>query len=307
MIWVFVACAGLALLLQPFVSEWRKSLPDEAERSAAPGSVANLPKGKTYYRWFGPENGPVVVCVHGLTTPSRVYESIAEALASDGYRVLTYDHYGRGLSDNAAGLQDADFYITHLNELLAHTNVTSPMVLVGYSMGGAIVTTFAAHHPEKVQKVVLLASAGTGVRSNRILTLIRKGGVLGDWLMLRRYPDLHRKGTEAERSLPTSVPGIIDYQQRELGRRGFVPAVLSSIRGILAAPLGLQHQKIAAQHTPLLAVWGRDDDLIPFAEAEDRLRDWNPHAEQVIVDGAGHGLPYTHTAATVKAIRDFLD
>lgn len=306
MIWALLAAVGAVILAHPFIIEWRKTLPNAAARQAAPGAMADLPQGKTYFRWFGPTNGPTVVCVHGLTTPSRVYETIAEALAQDGFRVLTYDHYGRGLSDNASGLQDADFYIRHLNDLLADQAVKSPVDLIGYSMGGAIVSSFAARHPDRVGKVVLLAPAGMGVRSNAVLRIIRNGGLLGDWLMLRRYPDLHRQGTEAERDLPTSVSGIIDYQQAELTRRGFVPAVLSSIRGILSTPLGREHEAIAASGTPLLAVWGREDDLIPCEKAGDQLRQWNPDAAQAVVDGAGHGLPYTHTAETLDAVRPFL-
>lgn len=302
MIWFLVAVIGFALLAHPFVKEWRKPAPDDAMRSRAPGAYANLAQGKTHYRWFGPEGAPVVVCVHGLTTASRVYEGLAEGLVADGYRVLVYDHYGRGFSDNATGLQDADFYVGHLNALLAHLGVTGPVTLIGYSMGGAIVTCFAARHPEMVERAILLATSGIGVSRSRILKLIRKSGLLGDWLMLRRYPDIHREGTEAERALPSSVSGIVDYQQAELNRRGFVPAVLSSLRGILSGSLEAAHRKIAAQKTPLVVILGREDALIPIS-ALDNLAEWNPAACHAIVDGAGHGLPYTHTGEVLKALR----
>ncbi len=302
MIWLLVAAIGLALLAHPFVKEWRKAIPDDLMRAKAPGAFALLTRGRTHYRWFGPEGAPVVVCVHGLTTASRVYEGVADALVADGYRVLVYDHYGRGFSDNAPGLQDADFYVDHLEELLADQGVTEPFTIIGYSMGGAIATCFAARHPEKVKQAFLLATAGIASSRKKILNLIREGGLIGDWLMLRSYPKIHREGTEAERKLPSSVPGIVDYQQAELNRRGFVPAVLSSLRGVLAGPLEREHRQIAAHGIPLTVVFGRDDALIPLS-AIDQLADWNPDAQNAVVEGAGHGLPYTHTADVLGVIR----
>ena len=158
---------------------------------------------------------------------------MAKGLAALGYRVLTYDLYGRGYSDRPPGLQDRAFFLSQLEELLEDQEVEDDFTLLGYSMGGAIATAFASAHPGRVRGLILLASAGFGGSPGRLTRLIRQVPLLGNWLMLALYPSMHIRGTEAERDLPGSVPGIAGLQQRELAFRGFVPAVLSSLRGIL--------------------------------------------------------------------------
>ena len=54
----------------PFVIEWTRLPLDERSRNEAPGHFADLSQGRTHYKWHGPSDGPVVVLVHGLTTPT---------------------------------------------------------------------------------------------------------------------------------------------------------------------------------------------------------------------------------------------
>ena len=64
------------------------------------GNLADLKNGKLYYRWFYPEkeNGEILVLVHGFSTPSVVWEGVLPYLLEEGFKVLVYDHYGRGYS-----------------------------------------------------------------------------------------------------------------------------------------------------------------------------------------------------------------
>lgn len=290
-----------ALAAWPYAREAMRKPMDDTARRAAPGEFAQLSQGITHYRWIGPVRGPVAVCVHGLTTPSMVWDAVAKGLALMGFRVLVYDLYGRGYSDRAAGLQDQDFFIRQLEDLLNDQGITEDVTFLGYSMGGAIVTAFAARHPERVLRLILLAPAGMGHDLGKLAKFTRDTPVLGDWLMLLRYPAAHRRGTEAERALPSEVEGIVDYQQAELTKRGFIPAVLSSLRGILPRPLEDAHRRISREGIPVLAIWGRDDTVIPLS-AMGQLTQWNRMARQEVIDGAGHGLTYTHARAVLRAI-----
>jgi pimeloyl-ACP methyl ester carboxylesterase len=302
MIWFLVVLLILgAIAIWPFAREAMRQTMDDAARQDAPGDFVELSQGITHFRWIGPVRGPVAVCVHGLTTPSMVWDAVAKGLALMGFRVLVYDLYGRGYSDRAPGLQDQDFFIRQLEDLLASQGITEDVTLLGYSMGGAIVTAFAARHPERVLRVILLAPAGMGHDLGKLARFTRDTPILGDWLMLLRYPGAHRKGTEAERVLPTEVEGIVDYQQAELSKRGFVPAVLSSLRGILPRPLEKEHRAISREGIPVLAIWGRDDTVIPI-RAMGQLTQWNRVARHEVIEGAGHGLTYTHASAVVRAI-----
>lgn len=302
MIWFLVFLLLLAAIaIWPFAREAMRNPMNDAARKDAPGEFAHLSQGITHFRWIGPVRGPVAVCVHGLTTPSMVWDAVAQGLALMGFRVLVYDLYGRGYSDRAPGPQDQDFFIRQLDDLLASQGVTEDVTLLGYSMGGAIVSAYTARNPDRVRRMILLAPAGMGHDLGKLAKFTRDTPILGDWLMLLRYPGLHRKGTEAERALPTEVKGIIDYQQAELDKRGFVPAVLASMRGILPRPLEQEHRAISREGISVIAIWGRDDTVIPLS-AMGRLTQWNRMARQEVIDGAGHGLTYTHASAIIRTI-----
>ena len=300
MTWVILILLGLIAI--PFTTELMRTGMSDAERAKAPGEFALLSQGTTHFEWLGPERGPVAVCVHGLTTPSFVWYGMAKGLALLGFRVLVYDHYGRGYSDRVGGTQTADFFVQQLNDLLAHQNVTEPVTLLGYSMGGAVAAHFTARHPDRVKQLILLAPAGMIQLGGRKIALTRDLPVIGDWLFLAGYPWEVRRGIAAEAHLPSSVDGIYDKQQIETGRRGYFPAVLSSLRGLLASTCEDEHKAIAATGVPVLAVWGDEDDVIPIT-CKDTLADWNPAALQSVVHGAGHGLPHTHTDAVIEAIK----
>jgi pimeloyl-ACP methyl ester carboxylesterase len=247
----------------------------------------------------------VAVCVHGLTTPSFVWQGIAAGLGTLGYRVLVYDLYGRGYSDRPDGPQDSAFFITQLEELLEDQGITGDFTLLGYSMGGAIATAFAALHPERLRALVLIAPAGLGHDLGRLAERVARGGPLAQWLMLAGFPRSFRKGCEAERHLPSSVPGIVDLQQAQLRYRGFVPAVSRSIAGMVSEDLTEEHADIAETRLPVLAIWGREDTVIPLRSMA-RLAEVNRSARQEVIEGAGHGLTYTHSDAVLAALRDLM-
>ena len=87
---------------------------DDGARGDAPGKFIKLRRGITHYRRFGPEEGPLVVCVHGLTTPSFVFEGIAEAYVKNDRVVWYMITMGREYSDRPVGLQNRAFLFTTL-------------------------------------------------------------------------------------------------------------------------------------------------------------------------------------------------
>lgn len=298
--------AGLGIVvLAPTLAEVMRPRMGPSARQSAPGNLARLSRGVTHYQWYGPDNGPLVVCVHGLTTPSFVWEGIAPRLAEQGFRVLTYDLYGRGFSDRPRGAQEGAFFIAQLEELLDHLGVTHPFTLIGYSMGGSIGACFAAAHSDRLKKLILLAPAGMGHDLGPVARLVVNYGGFGRWLFMAMYGRSFRQSTEAERDLPSSVPDIVDRQQNELRYRGFRRAVLSSMRGILDRDLEEEHRAIATSDLPVLAIWGREDDVIPIS-GMGKLAEWNRKAEHEVIEGAGHALAYSHTEEVVEMMRPAL-
>ncbi|QFT91245.1 Arylesterase [Roseovarius sp. THAF9] len=298
--WAFLS-AGTALVAAPFIAEaFRPRLTDK-RRAAATGQVADLPNGPTWFQWRGPRDGPVAVCVHGLTTPSFVWGPLADHLAGLGFCVLTYDLYGRGLSARPKGEQDSAFFNAQLAALLDHQDIEGQITLLGYSMGGAIATGFAAVHPDRVRQLCLIAPAGLGHDLGPVAQMAVNHPNIGKWMMLGFYPRSLRRGLDSERGLPSAIPNMVDLQIAESRKHGFAPAVLSSLRGIMDEDLSPAHRAIRDVGIPTLAIWGETDDVIPLA-GRDRLTELNPAAHNVVIPGAGHTLAYTHVAEVAAVL-----
>lgn len=300
MIIVLALVIAFLLALPWYLEEKRRRIHREA-RENAKGDFAVLSHGITHYRWHGLKRGPIIVCVHGLTTPSDGLVPVAEEFVKLGFRVLTYDLYGRGLSDAPRDDQTTEFFIQQLDDLLEHQGIEDGFTLLGYSMGGTIVTHFAAQKPERVDRVILLASAGIKTKESAFARFCRTTPALGDWVFEVFGPKRARDAIAMDTRIHQSKEiGFI--QMAELDRRGYWRSVLSSRRGALQDGTEHEHRKLGRREIPVIAVWGNDDDVVPV-EAADMLQSWNSRAKQLVVIGAGHGLPYTHAANIGNRIR----
>lgn len=277
----------------------------DGRRGSAPGQFAELSQGVTHFHLRGKAEGPLIVCVHGLTTPSFVWALLAKGLTAKGYRVLTYDLYGRGYSDRPDALHDKGFFNQQLVDLLAYLEIEHPFHLIGYSMGGAIAAGFAAACPERVRRLVLLAPAGMARADSPLINFIRDRGIAGLWLMLAIYPQQLRRGIRKEQKQGSVPCEVSEGQEAQLLFKGFVPAILSSLRGILRSPMEGEHMALRHNGLPVLAIWGAEDAVIP-SSAIGYLAAWNRDVIHEVIDDAGHGLPYTHTDQILSHITAFL-
>ncbi len=138
----------------------KKTVLDDTARKSAGGQFIKLSEGVVHYEIVGPDTGRVVVLIHGLTTPYFVWDHNFKDLVNAGFRVLRYDHYGRGFSDRPDVVYDRDLYDRQLVELLQRLKIRLPVHLTGLAMGGAVAVYFADRHPEMVSKIALFAPAG---------------------------------------------------------------------------------------------------------------------------------------------------
>eukprot|EP00049_Salpingoeca_infusionum_P011943 m.211272 g.211272 ORF g.211272 m.211272 type:complete len:303 (+) comp15059_c1_seq1:54-962(+) len=152
--------------------------------ASPPFKFVDLMHGKVRYAVEGvpPSKGvPLTVCIHGFSTQIETLALLRAGLVKAQHTVLSLDLYGRGESDVAPVPNTIDLFITQIHQLLEKINETelngvasSPFNLLGYSMGGAIVTHFASLYPERISSLVLLAPAGLPVQmpfTARLVTL----------------------------------------------------------------------------------------------------------------------------------------
>lgn len=79
---------------------------------------------------------------------------------SDEQRVIALDLRGHGYSSKPASRYTMDEVQADLDALFAKLNLPERFAIAGHSFGGAIVSTYAARHPERVEKLIMIAAAG---------------------------------------------------------------------------------------------------------------------------------------------------
>jgi len=105
--------------------------------------------------------GEPVVMLHGNPTWSFYYRDLVLALR-DRYRCLVPDHIGCGFSDKPGDDRyeySLERRVHDLEKLLEHLNIASGITLVLHDWGGMIGMTYAALHPERIRRLVILNTA----------------------------------------------------------------------------------------------------------------------------------------------------
>ncbi|MBU2647397.1 alpha/beta hydrolase [bacterium] len=260
-------------------------------RKNLPGDFVSLSEGTISYYWKGPENGNIVVLVHGFSTPKFVWDRNVDALTAAGNRVLAFDHFGRGFSDRPDVVYDADHYNRELLELLDALGVRTPVNLVGYSMGGGNVVGFAARNPTRVKKLILIAPAGYVPPYTGLAALALTPG-LGDWLMAMMGKSTIMKTVQKEVEEGRALPDMIENFEKQLKYRGYLPALLSTMRNYPMSDLSADYEKVGRLGIPAVAIWGTSDSTVPFAGSEKVLKAI-PQLVLYPIEGAEHSVTYS--------------
>lgn len=110
----------------------------------------------TYYEQYGDEGCPVVFLIHGLGADVDMWKPQRDAFVQVGLHVIAVDMLGHGGSSRVKTLELDDFD-TQILELMSHLKIEKAS-FVGVSMGGVIAQHLAVHHPEKIEKLVIVDS-----------------------------------------------------------------------------------------------------------------------------------------------------
>lgn len=104
----------------------------------------------------GPEVGPPVLLLHGLTRNGRDFETIQPRIAEGGRRALTLDVRGRGLSDHDPNPEryQPPTYVGDVVQVLDALEIPRA-AFVGTSMGGLMSMILAATAPQRIERVAL--------------------------------------------------------------------------------------------------------------------------------------------------------
>lgn len=174
----------------------------------------------------GPENGPLLVLLHGFTNRWQVFLPILPLLTKK-WHVVTFDFRGHGKSGRVLGGYTAAGFYADAEAVLKRFS-TEPAVLLGHSMGGSMALHLEQDFPEKVRALVTGdASLNLAIhievmnsrRNTKLFGLRRK-------LAGRPVDELLRRGLPPEQAEEMSQldPAVMDYHAE--GRvEGFFAAV----------------------------------------------------------------------------------
>jgi len=242
----------------------------------------------------------LVVCLHGITWWSYIYNHLKKDLLKQGYRVLTLDFYGRGNSDAPNVNYNLNLFVEQVEELLEALKISEKFILLGLSMGGGVAAGYAAKHTDRIVKLLLLAPAGTPVVMPFIakLTLAPVIGypifaLFGKSTMLSR---INTDRFKADFVNPDKVDPDIMRELMEktiwqiTEKQGFLSAFYSTLQNFPLNDL-LSEYAVIGQHSeiPVHLIWGTKDEEIPFENSKIVLSKI-PHAKLITIEGGAHAF-----------------
>ena len=301
MILAWIAGAAVMGIVALGVWLYAPDKPRAALEAAYPGDYRTVDGVRLRLRDTGPRDAPAVILIHGFGSSLDTWEPWAKAL-SGKYRVIRFDLPGFGLTGpDPTGDYTDTREIKILVDLMDQLGVQRAS-LIGNSLGGRIAWNFAALHPDRVARLVLVSPDGFASPG------FQYGVAPKTPLMMRALPYVAPRGL-LKANLAAAYANPKHLSEATLTRYrdmmlapGVRPAILARMgQVILRDPA----PTLAHIQTPTLLLWGEQDHMIPIANAADYLKDL-PHATLVRLPNLGH-VPFEEDpAASLVPVERFL-
>ncbi len=130
-----------------------------------PGKLYNI-GGHPMHLYCTGEGSPTVVLSSGLGDDFTSWARVQPALSRQT-RVCSYDRAGFGWSESRPGVQDANTIASELHQLIGAASVQKPFLLVGHSISGLYLRSYAAHYPGDLAGLVFVDGA-TPLQDDRV-------------------------------------------------------------------------------------------------------------------------------------------
>ncbi|MFD3827337.1 alpha/beta fold hydrolase [Streptomyces sp. NPDC058625] len=259
-----------------------------------------------YYEDHG--TGQPVVLIHGYPLDGHSWEKQAAALLTAGHRVITYDRRGFGRSSQPTTGYDYDTFAADLNTVLETLDLNDA-VLVGFSMGtGEVGRYLGTHGSARIAKAAFLAS----LEPFLLKTDDNPEGVDG-----AVFEGIEQAVTADRYAYFSAFFNDFYNLDENLGTRISEEAVRNSWNVAAGASWHASVACVATWTTdfradlpkidvPTLILHGTADRILPIEATGEPFRRALPQAEYVVIDGAPHGLLWTHAQEVTDALLAFL-
>jgi non-heme chloroperoxidase len=260
-----------------------------------------------YYEDHG--TGQPVVLIHGYPLDGASWEKQTVALREAGYRVITYDRRGFGKSSKPTGGYDYGTFAADLNTLLSTLDLNNA-VLVGFSMGtGEVARYLSTYGSARVARAAFLGS----LEPFLLKTEDNPAGVpqsVFDGLTEAVTADRYAFFTEFFKNFYNSDTflGTPRLSQEAVDASWNTAAGSGATASVAAQPTWLTDFRgdIPRIDVPALIVHGTADNILPIDSTGRLFAKALPSADYVEIDGAPHGMLWTHAAEVNKALLAFL-
>ena len=260
---------------------------------------------------WGPEEGPLVLCLHGILEQGAAWSEVAIRLAQKGYRVIAPDLRGHGRSDRV-GKGGSYNLIDFLGDIdaIVENLAGKAFILVGHSLGSVLGAVFATIRPQRIRNIVLVETIlpTSNEDEDPTTTLANQLNTMAAPPEHPVFPDVK---TAAER-LRKATPAISLSLAMLLAERITEPCeggvrwrwepLLRTRAGISLNGIGRsRYLKLLEKiKVPITLVYG---DKSNFNRIEDlnKQQEAMPNATKVVVSG-GHNLPLEAPSALAKII-----
>lgn len=217
-------------------------------------------------RYVRAGQGPTVILVHGLASSIYSWAGVIGPL-SQSFDVIALDLPGYGGSSQPADLafDDLPAAVTGVMDALGVARAH----FVGNSMGGAVALLMASRAAERVDHVVILDSAGFGMKPNERPFMVQVLGSPAAGFFAARLPI--RRGLTAAtlHHLIRDDSVVTDERIDEYVAPLMRPGALESTRALLLSRLDERFlPDLAAVRAKTLVVWGRYDPWLPESHAD---------------------------------------
>lgn len=239
-------------------------------------------------------SGDPVVLVHGAAGGAVAWVTLIGAL-SRHFRVIAPDVVGYGESDKPSARYDRPYFVSWLRQF-ADALGLGRFNLIGNSQGAAIAAQFAADHPERVARLVLIDSAAFSLGSIPAAILL---------ILLHTVPSAGLARTLASYQVVRPERADEAWMDYSVGVCRMPGGKRSLWQGRFASDLPLRPEALAKIACPTLVVWGERDRWFPRADGEKAQR-LIPDSELRVIPDAGH-MPFVdRPEAASEAIVSFL-
>jgi len=252
-----------------------------------------------YYEDHG--TGQAVVLVHGYPLDGTSWERQSSELLAAGYRVITYDRRGFGKSSKVETGYNYDTFAGDLNTVITALDL-SDVILVGFSMGTGELARYATlFGTDRIAKFAFLASLEPGMLGQGVPQSLFDGiQATAKADRFAWFGQFYSDFYNLDENLGTRISQEVVNASWNVAA-GSAPIAASAVVPTWIEDFTADVAAVRASGKPTLIAHGTADRILPIDATARPFHAAFPEAEYVEIEGAPHGMLWTH-AVEVNAI-----